>query len=168
MTIPNVFFKNGSWTGEIELDLWNDFYENNFLLELIVGGESDVKEIEYRHMAAFEYLISNQKVVLEQILSELLIRYPAMQEEYGYEDDEIDEYMPNVSSILEFKELLIPKRIFILDIENDGISYVGFQFTCSWDEEHDFGVMLHKNRIVAMGGSDNAFLSWIAEKDKKL
>lgn len=139
MTIPNVFFKNGIWTGEIE----------------------------HRHIAAFEYLMSNQKVVLEQILSELLIRYPAMQEEYGYEDDELDEYMPNVSSILEFKELLIPKRIFILDIENDGISYVGFQFACSWDEEHGFGVMLHRNRVVAMGDADCAFLSWIAEKDKK-
>ena len=26
--------------------------------------------------------------------------------------------------------------------------------------------MMHKERIVKMGGSDSAFLSWIAEEDK--
>ncbi len=53
MTIPNVFFKNGIWIGEIGLNLWDDFYEDNLLLELIVGGENNVKEIEHKHIAAF-------------------------------------------------------------------------------------------------------------------
>lgn len=33
MTIPNVFFKNGIWIGEIGHNLWDDFYENTILLE---------------------------------------------------------------------------------------------------------------------------------------
>ena len=72
-----------------------------------------------------------------------------MQEEYGYEDEELDEYMPNVDNIQEFKEIMEPKRVYILDVENDGMAYLGFHFICSWDEDHV------------------AFLSWIAEEDKK-
>lgn len=59
------------------------------------------------------------------------------------------------------------KNQFLLTItENEGVSYVGFHFMCSWDEEHDFGVMMYKEKIVKIGGSDSAFLSWIAEEDK--
>ena len=87
--------------------------------------------------------------------------------EYGYEDEELDEYMPNVDNIQEFKEIMEPKRVYILDVENDGMAYLGFHFICSWDEDHDYGVMMHKERVVKMGGGDVAFLSWIAEEDKK-
>lgn len=97
----------------------------------------------------------------------LLVEYPIMQEEYGYEDEELDEYMPNVDDIQEFKEIMEPKRVYILDVENDGMAYLGFHFICSWDEDHDYGVMMHKERVVKMGGGDVAFLSWIAEEDKK-
>ena len=57
--------------------------------------------------------------------------------------------------------------LYILDVENDGMAYLGFHFICSWDEDHDYGVMMHKERVVKMGGGDVAFLSWIAEEDKK-
>ncbi|MBO1687652.1 hypothetical protein EBQ27_10230 [Clostridium butyricum] len=93
-------------------------------------------------------------------------KYPDMQEKYGYDEDELEEFMPSVSDIDGFKNMLNPKRIYILNVESEGIAYVGFHFMCSWDEEHDFGVMMHKERIVKMGGSDSAFLSWIAEEDK--
>ena len=33
--------------------------------------------------------------LLQIILNALLVEYPIMQEEYGYEDEELDEYMPN-------------------------------------------------------------------------
>lgn len=100
-------------------------------------------------------------------INALLVEYPIMQEEYGYEDEELDEYMPNVDNIQEFKEIMEPKRVYILDVENDGMAYLGFHFICSWDEDHDYGVMMHKERVVKMGGGDVAFLSWIAEEDKK-
>ena len=54
--------------------------------------------------------------------------------------------------------------IFILTF-TDGIAYYGVQFICTWDQEHNLGVMLHKNRIVEIGTEDMAFLSWIAEED---
>ncbi|MPQ34318.1 hypothetical protein E4V42_23320 [Clostridium estertheticum] len=110
---------------------------------------------------------SNQEELLNLILKELLKQYPILQEEYGYDEEELEEIMPNVKQTSDFRKIIKPRRIFILNVENDGIPYIGVHFLCSWDEEHDFGVMLYKDRIIKMGGADTAFLSWIAKNDKK-
>ena len=166
MLIPNVEFINGIWRGKIQLNSWSNFFEDVKYIDLNVGGDSKVEKIEERHKLAYEYIISNQEKLLSLILNELMERYPIMQEEYGYDEDELDEYMPNVYNIVDFKNILNPKRIYILNVENEGVAYVGFHFMCLWDEEHDFGVMMHKDKVIKMGGSDSAFLSWIAEEDK--
>lgn len=72
----------------------------------------------------------------------------------------------DTNSIHDFRKLMLPRRIYILDIEKNNLSYIGFSFLCSWDEEHGYGVMMHKNRVVKMGTEETAFLSWVAEEDK--
>lgn len=49
----------------------------------------------------------------------------------------------------------------------DGYAYVGYEFGCTWDEEHGLGFMTYKDRIVDFGGADSAFLTWVARKDLK-
>lgn len=166
MLIPNVELINGIWKGKIQLDSWSEFFEEVKYIDLNIGGDSKVEKLEERHVTAYKYIVSNQEKLLSIILRELIEKYPEMQEEYGYDEDELDEFMPNVNEVDDFKKILKPKRIYILNVENEGISYAGFHFMCSWDEEYDFGVMMHKEIIVKIGGSDSAFLSWIAEQDK--
>lgn len=167
MLIPNVKQINGIWRGSITLESWNTFFGNESDIDLNIGGDKLVSELYTRHQIAYEYLVTHQKQLLDNILCALLSEYPTMREEYGYEKEELEEYMPNVDSIERFKEIMEPKRIYILDIEKDGMAYLGFHFNCSWDDEHDYGIMMHKERVVKMGGADVAFLSWIAEEDKK-
>ncbi|WP_455717076.1 DUF6985 domain-containing protein [Anaerosporobacter sp.] len=167
MLIPEVKQINGIWMGNVTLDLWNAFFGKESDIDLNVGGDKLIECLDTRHKVAYEYLVTNQNKLLEIILSALLVEYPTMQEEYGYEDEELNEYMPNVDNIQEFKEIMEPKRIYILDIEKDWMAYLGFHFKCTWDEEHDYGILIHKERVVKMGGADVAFLSWIAEEDKK-
>lgn len=167
MLIPNIELKNGIWIGKIHLNNWNNFFENKEDIDLNIGGDSKVKELEECHKNGYEYLCSNQENVLNSILKELLIQYPIMQEEYGYEEEELEEIMPNVNQVEDFKKLIKPKRIYILNVENEGIPYIGVHFLCSWDEEHDLGVMMYKDRVIKIGGADTAFLSWIAKNDKK-
>jgi len=66
----------------------------------------------------------------------------------------------------ELNQLIYPIKIFIMDVEKDGFPYIGIQFDCKWDQEHGVGVMLYKDNVVDIGGSDTAFMSWIAEEDK--
>ncbi|UZQ52281.1 hypothetical protein OP486_09030 [Clostridium kluyveri] len=166
MLIPNIEFRNGMWNGKIHLDCWSNFFEGKNDIDLNIGGDSKTEKLEQIHKNGYEYVISNQEELLNSILNELLKQYSTMQEEYGY-DEELEEIMPNVNQILDFKKLIEPKRIYILNVENEDIPYIGFHFLCSWDEEHDLGVMMHKDRIIKMGGADTAFLSWIAKNDEK-
>ena len=57
------------------------------------------------------------------------------------------------------------RRIHILDIQKNGLCYIGFQFDCKWDAEQGLGFMTHENRVVKMGGADCSFMSWIADED---
>lgn len=163
--IPGIEQINGIWRGKIILSSWNDFFGKNLIIELNIGGDKTVKNLEKKHKEAYEYILHHQSELLETILFSLLSEYSNMQDEYGYDDDEIDNYMPNVSGIHDFSKLMCPKRIYILDIEKDNLSYIGFSFSCSWDDEHGYGVMMHKNRLVKMGSEETAFLSWVAEED---
>ena len=167
MLVPNVKQVDGIWRGNVTLDSWNNFFNKTIDIDLNIGGDKLIESLNSKHKLAYEYLATNQEKLLQIILNALLVEYPIMQEEYGYEDEELDEYMPNVGNIQEFKEIMEPKRVYILDVENDGMAYMGFHFSCSWDEDHDYGVMIHKKRIINMGGGDVAFLSWIAEEDRK-
>lgn len=166
MLIPSIKQVDGFWSGSITLISWNQFFDKKMDIELNIGGDKTVESLEPRHILAYEYLMINQEKILQNILNELLAQYPSMQKEYEYEDEEMDECMPDINDIQELKKIIKPRRIYILDIENNGVAYIGFHFYCRWDEEHDYGVMTHKERIVKMGGGDVAFLSWIAEEDK--
>jgi len=55
--------------------------------------------------------------------------------------------------------------IHVLGVAKGGVAYVGLELGCDWDEEHGAGLMLHKARIVKVGGADTSFLEWIAERD---
>lgn len=82
MLIPNIEFRNGIWRGTIQLDSWSNFFENITEIDLNIGGDSRVEKLEERHKAAYEYIVSNQKV-LDIILNALMKEYPIMQEELG-------------------------------------------------------------------------------------
>ena len=166
MLIPEVKNVNGIWRGKIKLDAWNEFWEEEWLIDLNLGGDKIVTALDSKYNVGYEYLINNQKELLKVILKELLVNYPIMQEEYGYDDDELAEYMPNIGDIEGFKSVIQPEGIYILDVEKDGLPYIGFHFKCTWDDEHDYGIMLYKDHVIKMGGADMAFLSWIATEDK--
>ena len=165
MLIPNLELKNGIWRGRIELESWNRFFGCDKCFELNIGGDEKTEFVENKHKMAYEYVVSNQKKLLERVLSKLLVDYKDLQNAYGYEEDELAELMPEVININDFGELLLPKRVYSLNVEMENMSYFGFHFECNWDDEHGIGVMMHKDRIIKMGNSECAFLTWIARQD---
>ena len=89
-----------------------------------------------------------------------------MQPDYGYDEEEKEQYMPDVNSLEEFKNLIGLSFVHLIDEEKEGLGYVGFEFGCEWDPEHGLGVMTYKNEVVELGGADTAFLTWIASRHK--
>ena len=75
--------------------------------------------------------------------------------------------MPEIKSIDDYKSVFGAQGISVSDVSKDGFAYYSIGFWCDWDEEHNFGVMMHKGRIVQNGGCDTSFLQWIAKQDLK-
>jgi hypothetical protein len=164
--IPGVSKSDYSWEGNIELESWNKLYEQDLAIRLIVGGDSEVDKVIDHHYQAYNYISLNQQKILRIIFDAVYEHYPIWKDEYDYDKDEKSVPMPDIASSIELKELLYPIRIFIMDVDVEGVSYFGIEFKCKWEKEHGLGIMLYKDRVVDVGYADKAFLSWVAEADK--
>lgn len=184
--IPNVTlnkegegrYKFSSLDGVVELPSWKDFQrkfgqyatlENNDdykRISLRIGGDEVIENpvITKEHVTGYDYLLQNQTRIQESMLDALFIEYPKLKEQYNHDDDE-KELMPDVKNIKSFTGLIELSSVYILNVSKEGVPYIGFSFWCTWDDEHGLGIMTHKDRIVEIGGSDTAFLTWIAQKD---
>ena len=79
---------------------------------------------------------------------------------------ENEEDLPTITSVEGLTKVIALEEINVHQISKDEVPYVGYQFSCSWDEEHGLGVLMHDKRLIEVGGSDTAFLLWIAERDR--
>lgn len=168
-----------SLEGTIELPSWKDFRiefgnyakpkgnDDYKFIRLSIGGDEVIENptINQEHVTAYDYLLHYQEKIKVSMLNELFNMYPNLKEQYGYDDEDADSIMPDVKTAASFSALIELSSIYILNVSKDGIAYVGFQFCCTWDDEHGLGIMTHKDRIIKIGGADSAFLTWIAKKD---
>lgn len=165
--IPNLNKVDIFWEGTIQLTEWEKYFGNKLDVKLNVGGDSIVDEITEIHENAFNYFVEQQSSILDIAINKIYLNYPSWQEEYGYDEDEKSSLMPNLTCIEDLKSLIKPEKVYIMDIQTDGMAYYGIDFKCRWDDEHGLGLMFYKSRIVKVGGADTAFMTWIAEEDKE-
>jgi len=132
-----------------------------------IGGDMvvDNPEVAEEHVNAYKYLIEHQHKLKDIILNSLFINYKKLQEQYGYEIEEEKLLMPDIDNTSQFKNLIGLSSVHLLNVSKDNVAYVGYEFGCTWDDEHGLGVMTYKDRIVEIGNADSSFLTWIAEED---
>ena len=99
------------------------------------------------------------------MLLSLLEEYPLLQEQYGYTGQEETELMPDITSSEDLRALIGLHTVNVHPVQKDGIPYTGFEFGCTWDNEHGLGILMHGTRTVEIGGADSAILLWIARRD---
>jgi len=128
--------------------------------------------------AAYAHLLAHEAAVTKAVLGRLLRDYPkhraTYHDEFGIDpeseeddDDVFDDLkpLPELRRAAELREVMGLVAIHVLGVAKAGVAYVGLELGCDWDEEHGAGLMLHKTRIVKVGGADTSFLEWIAERD---
>jgi hypothetical protein len=142
----------------LELKYWQDFFNESDELtcELYDEDSEEIEELTENHKELLINIQKDQKEILTNILVELLKQYPDLQKKYNYSDKDKPEFMPDLISIDGFSDLLSPRTIYILEIENNQ-TYIGFLFSCSWDREHGLGIMTHNKQVKDIGGADIAF-----------
>lgn len=180
--IPNMKLVDDRLEGTVSLPAWIKFQSRqgsygsvdthespNEIFSISIGGDMvmDNPTITTEHVNAYNYLTTHSEQIQESILKRLFADYKNLQANYGYDDNDAKEIMPDVESVDGFKKLIGLSQIHLMNVNKDGYAYVGYEFGCTWDDEHGLGFMTHKDRIIDFGGADTSFLTWVAKKDLK-
>jgi len=180
--IPSLKFvlvDDHCWTTTVVLPSWRGFQDRrgqhgaqipsspyDGSVQIVFAPEGRGTEpLTQSEISSIAWAIENEARISEALLSSLLKEYPALQEQYGYSGKERADLMPDIQSTDDLRGLIGLYALNVHQLQNDGIPYMGFEFGCTWDEEHGLGVLMHGTRTVEIGGADTAFLLWIAEED---
>jgi hypothetical protein len=167
------------WTANVVLSSWVGFQDasgpygaaasdhpSDGSVRLVVAPEGRGPEpLTQAEITSVDWLLEHEAEVSKALLDALFKRYPSLQEQYGYSEEEQAQFMPDVASAHDFRKLIGLHSVNIHQITKNHLPYIGFEFGCTWDEEHGLGVLMHGTRSVEVGGADTAILLWIAEQD---
>lgn len=123
---------------------------------------------------AFQHLLENEREVRDSVLQGIYRVYPEWREAYfgcqissdggntyqlGSELPELfpPDNMPEISEAAGLMRLIAPGGIHFHAEESQGYGYVGFSFSCKWDEEHGLGVLTHQGKVLDVGGPEVSF-----------
>ena len=143
----------------IQLEQWQAFFgeEKSAISYEVLTKTGDITQRETKkHKNALDYLKNNQMQVLTAILDALLVLYPKLQSRYDYDESQKSEFMPDITDIKGFAELLSPTAIYIFSEYQDDMPYMGISFHCMWEQEHGLGVLLCQDRVVLISSADVA------------
>jgi hypothetical protein len=109
-------------------------------------------------VAAYQHLLENEAKVADAVVRALVEYCP------GHAYDEDDEELLNVNEPAQLRPLIGLSNVHVLNIIDNGMACIGFEFGCVWDDEHGAGVMTHNGRVIATGQADCSFVEWIARQ----
>jgi hypothetical protein len=161
------------WEGRLVLPSWSGFQKRLGPYSSVSGCEPSVGEVQLSvsspdeskpsppceaQVRSFCYIRDNDCVMCEKVLKAIFDVYPAWRENYkDFLGEEFEKQMPVLHTLSDLKSLIGLSTVHILNVEKDGLAYVGFEFGCTWDEEHGLGVMSIGGRIIDVGSAEEAF-----------
>lgn len=125
----------------------------------------DTSPLTAEELALVQWFIDNELMVSATVKKAILAGYAELQRSFDFEPDEAADYMPNAVTEEDFKPLIGLYAVNVHQLSKDGVPYLGFEFGCTWDDEHGLGVLMHGTRLIELGDGDTARLLWIAQKD---
>ena len=73
--------------------------------------------------------------------------------------------MPAIQQPEEMLRLIDLRQLFLHDVVRGELPYIGFTFGCTWDQEHQLGVLMHGLHAVEVGDGDVAFNWHVPRQD---
>lgn len=178
---PPLRWDGYGWTGEVVLPSWAGFQARRGAYTSVSSdepsdgavklqvGQNDDEELEEpspEQVAAYRHLIENEAAVADAV-GRALVAYYAEQDDARLDAIEDGNPLPDVSDPAGLRSLVGLGNVHVLPVAYAGVSYVGFEFGCVWDEEHGAGVLTHCGRVVETGQADTSFGQDVAEADAR-
>jgi hypothetical protein len=185
---PPLKWNEYFWTGRIVLTSWRGFQcrlgayasqsssnESDGLVRVRVEVHDDGAQSppSAEQVNAFRYLLEHQDAIRDSLVTAIFEEYPVIRQRFLEQGFVNDSEMPVLESPDELKAHIGLSTIHVLRVAKNGAAYFGFEFGCTWDEEHGLGVMMHQDRIVELpdmgigkvNDADIASEGWMAEAD---
>jgi hypothetical protein len=164
---PRLTWDQCFWVGTLSLEFWRGFQScqgpyASFSSEEPSDGtvrinvspsNNETAPPSLEQIRSFQHFLDNQMTISESVLKAIFAEYPAFQDFFG-EDDLL---MPRIHQPEDLKKLIGLSTIHVLSIPKDGFTGIGFEFGCSWDQEHGLGVLAHKGNVLVVGAAELSF-----------
>lgn len=154
----NDFKFNGDWETDLYLDklslLSNDKFFRGSHKGKLSKGLVPVRINEAYNLLpdplpsqllAIQYIQENQSTLLEGIFDRVINHeYPLFKTLI----DEEEAWFPPLETLSDLENAVGILEVNILNLEKEGYAYYTINFTCTWENEHGFSILFHKDRIL--------------------
>lgn len=156
------------WQADVQFPAWSGFTHGKTTKLTFAPEGRDEAPMGADEVALATWVQDNHEMQKPLLLNAVLEAYPNLRRQFfeDYDIKENEEDLPTIASANGLTKVIALEEINVHQIAKDGVPYVGYQFSCGWDEEHGLGVLMHDKRVVKIGGADTAYLLWIAERDR--
>jgi hypothetical protein len=189
---PTLGWDGHFWAGRIVLGSWRGFQcrlghyaaesssaasDGTAALSVLPPGGVAEQPPSAAQANAFRYLLENEDAIRDTLVAAIFEAYPGIREKLlgrgNVDESDIPVLGKGAGQLRSHIGLSI---IHVLQVVKDDAAYVGFEFGCTWDEEHGLGILTHQGRIVELpdrgvdkvGQADIASEEWLAEEDAQL
>ena len=171
MSTPPLTLENYWWVAQAELESWVNFCARGLAapsVEVRFAPEGrGVEPLTQAELTLLEWFFAHEEAASTAVQHAILAAYPEIQAGFGFEGEDGQELLPDISTTEGLRSLISLQSVNVHQVSHNGVPYLGFELSCTWDQEHGLGVLMHGTRVVEVGGADTAVLLWLAERDAK-
>lgn len=171
-----------SWRASCRLPSWSGYLDrsgayggpgnqelSDGTVEIVFAPEGrDNSPLQEDELLLVQWFLDNEARVSDAVKAAIFDVYPSLIAEYDLTAEEQAEVMPAVLERDGLQRLIGLYSVNVHQTRNGAEPYLGFEFGCTWDDEHGLGVLMHGNRVVEVGGADTAILLWMTEQDSQM
>ena len=114
-------------------------------------------------VAAYHFFRENEQKIMDAALKAVLKAVTKLKRDGYFEDS--DEPAPKIETVADLKRNIELLAIHVFDYAKSRHGYIGMNFLCTWDEEHDLGLVVHKSRVVTVGQADTSSDHYATKRD---
>jgi hypothetical protein len=159
---------------ERPLDDWKKELLHEGLFDLVIQDEAGTGPTQAQERAVVHFQ-ENQEAACTAVVAAIFQYYQEHYESFELQTfglskaakaAAIEALLPALEGAEGLKRLIRFATLYVLEPEtsakvNDWLQ-LGFAFSCTWDVEHRLGVLVHRDKVVLVGGSD---VAWTALGD---
>ncbi|MDQ8201338.1 hypothetical protein QEH56_24475 [Pelagicoccus enzymogenes] len=156
------------WVADVNLESWRKLWNKPIELTFAPEGRDD-SPLTSKEKELVQWVLDHEQALLDSFVDAVFKEYPEIKKKYSrwMDEEEIDEYLPEVKNKEELIRLISEPSIKVHQIQGKGAPFIGVQANCTWDDEHALGVLMHGSEVLEIGGADTSFLLWMAERHAK-